>query len=101
MLFVPLFFAGIVFGSLILGAASFLVGMDARRAGVASHWTTGLLILGIMGLLLLPLRPLVYALALIPEGVAAVFMALFGLGWLLMGSRLWWETGERATTSNG
>ncbi|MDQ4077289.1 MAG: hypothetical protein M3220_13705 [Chloroflexota bacterium] len=97
ILFVPLFFAGVVLGSFILGAATFLLAVDARNVSVPSPWTTALLALGIMGLLLLPLRPLVFAVALIPPGVAAGFIALFGLGWLAAGFRLWLESRQQAS----
>ena len=86
--FVPLFVASLVFGSLFLGAASLVVGIDARRAGAASRWTVALVILGMMGLFLFSLRPLVYALEWLPEAAGAAFMALFGLGWAALGLAL-------------
>lgn len=89
ILFVPVFFAGITFGTLILGAASLLLGLAARPAAVPSFLTATLLAVGVMGLLLFPLRPLVFALMWVSEGVAAVLMATFGLGWLVVGYHLW------------
>src|SRR5688500_7056982 len=57
----PVHFGGLVFGSLALGAATFLTALAARQAGAPRRWTVGLLVLGIVGLLLFPLRPLVNA----------------------------------------
>lgn len=86
--FDPLFTSGRIFGSLALGAATLLVGIDARTRGVAANWIVDLLIVGLMGLLLLPLWPLVFALQLAPEGVGAAYIGAFGLGWALTGYRL-------------
>ena len=46
-----------------------------------------LLVPGALGLFLLPLWPLVYAAELIPEMGGAATIALFGLGWVLLGVR--------------
>jgi hypothetical protein len=88
-LIAPLSFAGKAFGSLILGAATFLMGFDMQRVNQAFPWKTGLLILGFMGLLLLPLLPLVFAVELISAGLAAGVIAGFGLGWVLLGYVFW------------
>jgi hypothetical protein len=89
-LIAPLAFASKAFGSLTLGAATFLIGFDMQRANKVSPWKTAfLIILGFMGLLLLPLLPLVFALELIPAGLAAGFIAGFGLGWVLLGYVFW------------
>ena len=88
VLFDPLFTTARIFGSLALGAATVLAGLGARRAGAAPGWTLALLGLGLMGLLLLPLWPLVYALQWVPEVGGAAFMALFGLGWVVLGLAL-------------
>ena len=90
VLFDPLFTGGRVFGSLALGTATFLAGVDAlssRRA--AQGWATALMALGLAGIFLFPLWPLVYALQWVPEAVGAAFMTLFGLGWVLLGYILW------------
>ncbi|MDP8923784.1 MAG: hypothetical protein M3O34_12995 [Chloroflexota bacterium] len=92
--FDPLFTVGLIFGTLALGAAASLAGVAARRAGVAPAWTAALLTLGLMGLLVLPLWPLVYAVALVPPGAGAAFLALFGLGWMALGCALWSGRGE-------
>ncbi len=85
----PLSVSGLTFGSLALGAATCMAGVAARTAGTAAQWTLALLALGLMGLLLLPLWPLVYALQWVPASAGAAFIALFGVGWLVVGYRLW------------
>lgn len=99
ILVAPVAIGGVMFGSLALGAAIFLLALDARRARVAATWKMVLLALGVLGLLLLPLRPLVWAFQVLPAGVAATVMAVFGLGWLVMGVKLWLDTDERFTAS--
>ena len=89
VLFDPVFTSSRIFGSLALGAATLLLGIDARVRGVAASWTVALLSLGLLGLSLLPLWPLVHALELVPEGVGAAFIVVFGLGWVLTGYRLY------------
>jgi hypothetical protein len=72
-----------VAGSLLLGVAT-LAGASAA-AGSGRRYVLLLGLLGVVGLLLLPLWPLVYALEVIPPlGGAAVFAA-FGLGWGALG----------------
>ncbi len=85
-LIAPLSFAGRSFGSLALGAAALLVGMDLPRANPALQMH--LVILGCLGLSLLALQPLVWALQIIPASIATGIIALFGLGWLVLGYRL-------------
>lgn len=88
-LFDPLFTAGRIFGTLALGAAAALAGIAARRVGAPPGWVAALLLLGLLGLLLLPLWPLVYAVGLLPAGAGAAFIVLFGLGWVALGYALW------------
>jgi hypothetical protein len=87
--FDPLFTAPRIFGTVALGAATLLAGIEARRAGAAPGWAAALLALGLLGLFLLPLWPLVFAIEVVPEGGGAGIIALFGLGWVLVGHRLW------------
>ena len=87
-LFDPLFTAARVFGTVALGAATLLAGVEARQVGTAQGWTAALLVLGLLGLFLLPLWPLVFAVEVVPEGGGAALIALFGLGWALVGHRL-------------
>ena len=86
--FDPLFTAPRIFGTVALGAATLLAGIEAQRTGANRDWVAALLGLGLLGLFLLPLWPLVFALELVPEAGGAAVIALFGLGWTLMGSRL-------------
>ena len=86
--FDPLFTAPRIFGTVALGAGTLLAGIEARRIGAAQNWVAALLALGLLGLFLLPLWPLVFALELVPEGGGAGIIALFGLGWGLVGYRL-------------
>ncbi len=88
-MFDPLFTAGRIFGTLALGAAMVLAGIAARSAGAPPGWAAALLFLGLLGLFLLPLWPLVHAVQLLPAGVGAAVIALFGSGWALLGYRLW------------
>lgn len=85
----PVFTAGRIFGTLTLGAATVLAGVEAHRAGAGTGWTLALLALGLLGLFLLPLWPLVYAVELLPPAGGAALIALFGLGWAVLGYALW------------
>lgn len=86
--FDPLFTAPRIFGTVALGAGTLLAGIEARRIGATRNWAAALMALGLLGLFLLPLWPLVFALELVPEGGGAGIIALFGLGWVLVGYRL-------------
>ena len=90
--FDPLFTAPRIFGTLALGAGTLLAGVDAGRAGAAPGWAVALVALGLVGLFLLPLWPLVFAFEVVPESGGAGIIALFGLGWVLVG-RLWSRPG--------
>ena len=94
LLFDPLFTSGRIFGAFALGIATFLAGVNARESHTAPGWMVALMALGLAGISLLPLWPLVYALMLVPEAAGAVFMALFGLGWMAAGYVLWFGRGE-------
>lgn len=94
VLFDPLFTSGRIFGSLVLGTATFLAGVNALRSPVASGWAIALIALGLSAIFLLPLWPLVYALMWVPEAAGAAFIAVFGLGWVAVGYTLWSERGE-------
>ena len=87
--FDPVFTASRIFGTLALGGATVLAGLDARKRGVAPGWMLALLALGLIGLFLLPLWPLVYAVQWLTEVAGAAIIALFGVGWLAAGYRLW------------
>ena len=83
--FDPVFTGPRILGTLALGGGTLLAGVAARRTGAAASWTTALQALGLLGLVLLPLWPLVYAVELVPEAGGAAVIALFGLGWVLVG----------------
>ncbi len=89
VMFDPLFTAPRIFGSLALGIATLLAGLDARKTGAGAGWIAALLVLGLAGMFLLPLWPLVFAIQVLSEAAGAAFMTLFGLGWLATGYRLW------------
>lgn len=89
--FDPLFTAPRIFGTVALGAATLLAGIEARRIGAAPGWAAALMALGLLGLFLLSLWPLVFALEVVPESGGTGITALFGLGWVLMGSFLWFR----------
>lgn len=87
----PLFTAGRIFGTLALGVATVAASVAAHQRSADSRWVAMLGLLGLIGTLLLPLWPLVYLLKWVTEGAAALIIALFGIGWLVVGSRLWRE----------
>ncbi len=97
VLFDPLFTVGRVFGMLALGTATFLAGVDARGRRAMSGWPVALMALGLAGLFLFPLWPLVYALQWVPQAVGAAFMVMFGLGWTVLGYALWARIGTTST----
>ena len=84
-LFDPVFTAGRIFGTLALGAAAFLAGIEVGRAGGKSGWAYALVVLGLIGMFLFPLWPLVYAVQWLSEGAGAAVIALFGLAWVAFG----------------
>jgi hypothetical protein len=86
--FDPLFTAPRIVGTLALGAATCLAGGEIWRMRGVSGWGIALLAIGLLGLFLLPLWPLVHALAWMPASSGAGFIALYGMGWTLTGSRL-------------
>jgi hypothetical protein len=87
--FDPLFTAPRIFGTLALGAATFLTGVATSRATELRYWREILRIVGTLGLFLLPLWPLVYAIQWLSEGAGAAIITLFGLSWAFVGTRLW------------
>ncbi len=100
-LFDPGFTAGRIFGTLSLGAAALLASEAARRGGAATTWVRALSLLGAVGIFLLPLWPLVYALQWLPEAAGALVIAVFGVGWMWAGWRLWEEAGGAAVSDKG
>jgi hypothetical protein len=88
MLVDPVFTASWLFGSLALGAATFVAGYRCRGRPSCGGLGPALLLLGLAGMFILPLWPLIYAVEVLPAGAGAAFIALFGLGWAVMGYRL-------------
>lgn len=78
----PMSVAPIGLGTPVLGAAACFVATGARSADRGP-----LLVIGALGLFALPLRPLVYAVQVIPLAVGAAIIGLFGLGWVALGWR--------------
>ncbi len=83
------FTAGRILGTLALGAAAFAAGVAVRRGGTEPGWRIALLLVGLVGMFLLPLWPLVYAVQWVPEVAGAGLIALFGLGWVVLGWAFW------------
>lgn len=92
---VPLFFGSLVAGSLLLGLATFAVGVATVGARVATAQARLLVATGVLGILTLPLRPLVYAVTVVPRVGGAMVIALFGIGWIGLGliARHGWRSG--------
>ncbi len=88
-LFDPVFTASRIFGTLALGIAAILAGIAARGARRPPGWVAMLLFLGVLGVFLLPLWPLVYAWQWLTELVGAAVLGLFGLCWMALGWALW------------
>lgn len=92
VLFDPLTFGSISFGTPTLGLAIFLTGLavasDSRGQEHPRVLGPGLMLLGAIGLFILPLRPLMYALELLPLAFGALVFALFGAGWVVLGFNL-------------
>ncbi len=81
----PLFVAPIALGTPTLGVAACFVATGTRSPARSDR---GLLLLtGVLGVFILLLRPLVYALQVIPLAVGAAIIGLFGLGWVALGWR--------------
>jgi hypothetical protein len=85
--FDPVFTAGRIFGTLALGLAALAAGAAAAGAP-DTRWRTVLWVLGALGVFLLPLWPLVHALAWLPPAAGALLIALFGAAWVTVGWRL-------------
>lgn len=99
LVFDPVFTAGRIFGTLALGVATVAASVAAHQWSVDSGWVALLGLVGLIGTFLLPLWPLVYMLNWVTEGAAALVIALFGIGWLVVGLRLWREA-DRANASD-
>jgi hypothetical protein len=98
--FDPLTTGGLGFGVPILGLAVFLAGLSARGGKVVhdhSSWSgLSLVLLGVIGMFTLPLRPLMFALSMLPLAFGTAVFALFGAGWIGLGFKVWLETARVA-----
>lgn len=95
--FDPLFTAARIFGTLSLGVATTMAGVMAHKVGADRSWVAVLTLTGLLGMFLLPLWPLVYALAFVTAWAAAFIIALFGAGWLAVAYLLWRRSEARST----
>lgn len=87
--FDPLTTGGLSLGTPILGLALFLAGLAVVRDRKALYGQAGwtgpvLVLLGVIGMFTLPLRPLMFALALLPLAFGAAAFTLFGAGWIIL-----------------
>ena len=99
-LFDPIFTAGRIFGTLSLSLALLMAARAAHTGHAEDAWLVALTIVGLIGLFLLPVWPLVYALRWLNEGLGAFSIAAFGIGWMILGWRFWAappEHGKRHT----
>lgn len=87
--FDPLFTGPRLVGTMALALGILLAGWAARRAGSAATSGWVLIAVGLLGVFLFPLWPLVNGLALVPAWFAAAVVALFGLSWVVVGSQRW------------
>ena len=92
--------AGALGGSAILGVGTFLVVHGIGRR-VAGRFRIVLIALGIIGLGILLLRPLVYAFEVLPPGVAVVIMVVWGALWVVAGVLLSRTSGLVTPASGG
>lgn len=93
ILFSPPTYAGIAFGMPALGVALILTGLMFARegAGIQEHprlLGPGLMLLGTVGLFILPLWPMMYALNWLPLWFGALIYAACGAGWVIFGVSL-------------
>lgn len=101
ILFDPLKTFGLAVGTPILGLAIFLAGLAVARDGKIQNGPSVLMgrvlmLLGVIGMFTLPLRPLMFALSLLPLAFGAAAFALFGAGWIVVGFGLQSEPAREA-----
>ena len=75
----------VVTGGRTLGTLLLAVGALLAARGASSRWRSVLLVVGVLGLLVLAVWPLVYAVELLPAVGGAAVLALHGAGWAAAG----------------
>ncbi len=105
ILFDPLTTGGLSFGTLFLGLGLCFAGWAAARKGGSSgeypgFLGAGLMVLGVIGVATLVLRPLMFALALLPVAFGTAAHALFGLVWIALGLNLGNHLGQAGPESD-
>jgi hypothetical protein len=103
--FVPPTEGGISIGVPVLGLALFFTGLAVIRDGNGPYGRLGLLgpllmLLGVIGMITLPVQPLIYAMALLPIAFGTAEFALFGAGWVVLGFSLRSRYVQGARTAN-
>ncbi|MEA5457035.1 hypothetical protein SPF06_20110 [Sinomonas sp. JGH33] len=103
-LFSPPTVVGISFGMPALGLALILTGvMVAKNSdGLREHRRMlgpGLILLGTIGLFILPLWPMMYAMGWLPLWFGALIYAACGAGWVILGVSLRPASGSISTTA--
>ncbi|MGX1159885.1 hypothetical protein FBY31_1754 [Arthrobacter sp. SLBN-100] len=80
---------GLSFGALFLGLGLFSAGLSVARekpssSRLSTMISSGLMLLGGAGVMILLLRPLMFALQMLPMAFGAAACVVFGLGWILL-----------------
>lgn len=102
--FDPLTTGGLRLGLPILGMGLFLAGLIGARDKKSQEGHQRLLgleliLLGVIGMVTLPVGTIIYALAMLPHVFGTAVIALFGVGWIVLGFSLHNETVENAGTA--
>jgi hypothetical protein len=105
VLFVAPTTGGLSLGVPLLGLALFLIGLAVARDGKGPYPPPRLLgpllmLLGAIGMMTLPLRPLMFALAMLPLAFGTTAFALFGAGWVVLGFSLRSRISQEAGAAN-
>ena len=77
----PAFTGGRIFGTLLLGVGA----VAAAAACRVRRWRLALAIVGLLGLFLMPLWPLVFAVEWLTPAAGAAVIAVHGLAWMTLG----------------
>lgn len=88
ILLAPMAMLGLSMGRLVLGIAIIVAGLWAVRSAATRGLATVLILLGLLGVFLLALQPLTWALMWFPPALSAAVMVAFGLAWFALGVSL-------------